>query len=133
MGIKTELPTKAGPYYWRESDGDEWTRVFEVRLSESMGLCVNAGFYYETVQQRGGQWIPIPTAEELVKLQEKAKAYDDGTEAWGVYNPAGQFVLTGDKSNCEQQVDYMNDTDIFTVHQKYTCRKVRVCKEAEKD
>ena len=63
-----QLPTKPGPYYWRKSDGDEWARVFDVQLSNSMGLCVDAGFYYESVEQRGGQWLPIPTAEELVEL-----------------------------------------------------------------
>jgi len=65
-----QLPTKPGPYYWRESDGHEWDRVFDVKLSDSMGLCVDAGFYYESVGQRGGQWFPIPTAEELVELQQ---------------------------------------------------------------
>ena len=65
-----QLPTKPGPYYWRKSDGDEWDRVFDVQLSNSIGLCVDAGFYYEPVQQRGGQWLPIPTAEELVELQQ---------------------------------------------------------------
>ena len=63
-----QLPTKPGPYYWRKSDGDKWARVFDVQLSNSMGLCVDAGFYYESVEQRGGQWLPIPTAEELVEL-----------------------------------------------------------------
>ena len=63
-----QLPTKPGPYYWREKDGDEWARIFEVRISDSMGLCINAGFYYESVEQRGGQWLPLPTAEELVEL-----------------------------------------------------------------
>ena len=63
-----QLPTKPGPYYWRESDGHEWDRVFEVQFSHSMGLCVSAGFYYESVQQRGGQWLPIPTPEEVLEL-----------------------------------------------------------------
>jgi len=66
--VDSQLPTKPGPYYWREKDGDEWARVFDVQLSNSIGLCVDAGFYYESVQQRGGQWLPIPTAEELVEL-----------------------------------------------------------------
>jgi len=64
----SDLPTKPGNYYWRKSDRDKWARVFEVRFSHSMGLCVDAGFYYETVQQRGGQWIPIPTPEEVLEL-----------------------------------------------------------------
>jgi hypothetical protein len=63
-----QLPTKPGPYYWRESDGDKWARVFNVRLSNSIGLCVDEGFYHESVEHRGGQWLPIPTAEELLEL-----------------------------------------------------------------
>jgi len=127
-----QLPTKPGPYYWRESDRHKWDRVFEVQLSHSMGLCVSAGFCYESVQQRGGQWLPIPTAEELVELQDCKKMVDEGQEAWGVYCPSGQLVLTGDKSDCEQQVDYMNDTDIFATHQKYTCEPVTIVRKAKR-
>jgi len=66
--VKTELPTKPGPYYWRESDGDEWElgNVFKN---------YDKSFYFEAfnivgkpVVDMGGQWLPIPTAEELVEL-----------------------------------------------------------------
>jgi len=127
-----QLPTKPGPYYWRKSDEDEWARVFNVRLSNSIGLCVDEGFYHESVEHRGGQWLPIPAAEELVELQDCKKMVDEGQEAWGVYCPSGQLVLTGDKSDCEQQVDYMNDTDIFATHQKYTCEPVTIVRKAKR-
>ena len=81
-----QLPTKPGPYYWRKSARDEWARVFNVRLSNSIGLCVDAGFYHESVQQRGGQWLPIPTAEELLELQAKAKMVDEGQDAMTIRN-----------------------------------------------
>jgi hypothetical protein len=62
------LPTKPGPYYWREKDGDKWKlgNVFEN---------YDKRFYFELfnivgkpVVDMGGQWLPIPTAEELVEM-----------------------------------------------------------------
>jgi len=66
----SDLLTKPGPYYWRESDGDKWKlgNVFEH---------YDTRFYFETFNIAGkpvvdmqGQWLPIPTAEELVELQQ---------------------------------------------------------------
>jgi len=63
-----QLPTKPGRYYWRESDEYEWEigNVFEN---------YDKRFFFETfyipgkpVVDMGGQWLPIPTAEELVEL-----------------------------------------------------------------
>jgi len=63
-----QLPTNPGPYYWRENDGDEWEmgNVFEN---------YDKRFYFEVfnivgkpVVDMGGQWLPIPTADELVEL-----------------------------------------------------------------
>ena len=124
-----QLPTKPGPYYWRESDGDEWeihTVFIDDELNNTlMALCPIDDTWYAT-KNWGGQWLPIPPADELVKLQAKAKMVDEGHESWGVYHPSGQLVLTGDKSDREQQVDYMNDTDIFAAHQKHTCEPVTI-------
>jgi hypothetical protein len=62
------LPTKPGPYYWREKDGDKWKlgNVFEN---------YDKRFYFELFNIAGkpvidlqGQWLPIPTAEELVEM-----------------------------------------------------------------
>jgi hypothetical protein len=40
-----------------------------------------------------GQWLPIPTAEELVELQAKAKAYDEGcVDAYVVTSVSGRSV-----------------------------------------
>lgn len=119
-----KLPTKPGPYYWRESDGDVW-ELWHV-LDNGSELTAHQGFNVAFLPDLGGQWLPIPPADELVKLQAKAKMVDEGHESWGVYHPSGQLVLTGDKSDCEQQVDYMNDTDIFAAHQKHTCEPVTI-------
>ena len=115
----SDFPTKPGNYYWRNSDRDEWARVFNVRLSNSIGLCVDAGFYHESVEQRGGQWLPIPTAEELVELQAKAKAYDEG-----------EYLLSC--IGADLNISLVNISESNYMQQKgYTCRKVRVCKEVE--
>lgn len=74
--MNNNLPTTPGPYWWREKDGDEWDRVLNVQLSDSMGLCVDLGFYYETVKERGGQWAKAHSPEELATLRAKADAYD---------------------------------------------------------
>jgi hypothetical protein len=76
-----QLPTKPGPYYWRESDGDEWeihTVFIDDELNHTlMALCPMDDTWYAT-ENWGGQWLPIPTAEELVELQAKAKMVDEG-------------------------------------------------------
>jgi len=134
-----QLPTKPGPYYWRESDRHKWDRVFEVQLSHSMGLCVSAGFYYESVQQRGGQWLPIPTAEELVKLQAKAKSYDKGREQWQIWDPCHSKLEMVGRTQDEaiiafrKSITYSNPPEPWCQYLAagYTCRKVRVCKEVD--
>jgi hypothetical protein len=74
--MSTELPTKPGPYYWREKDGDEWeihTVFIDDELNHTlMALCPIDDTWYAT-ENWGGQWLPIPTAEVLVELQAKAK------------------------------------------------------------
>jgi len=64
--MKTELPTKPGPYYWREKDGDEW-ELWHV-LDNGSELTAHRGFNVAFLPDLGGQWLPIPTAEELVEL-----------------------------------------------------------------
>jgi hypothetical protein len=67
----SDLPTKPGPYYWREKDGDEWeihTVFIDDELNHTlMALCPIDDTWYAT-ENWGGQWLPIPTAEELVEL-----------------------------------------------------------------
>jgi hypothetical protein len=70
--MKTELPTKPGPYYWREKDGDEWeihTVFVDYELNNTlMAFCQMDETWY-AVENWGGQWLPIPPAEELVELR----------------------------------------------------------------
>jgi hypothetical protein len=76
----SDLPTKPGPYYWRESDGDEWeihTVFIDDELNHTlMALCPIDETWYAT-ENWGGQWLPIPAAEELVELQAAKKMVDD--------------------------------------------------------
>jgi hypothetical protein len=126
-----QLPTKPGPYCWRESDGHEWELVTLCGYCVGIGRlwCPTKRAFHDDMQ---GQWLPVPTAEELVELQAKAKAYDEGQEAWAVKCPAGQFAYTGTQDECSRKCVDLNAADMFLDGQEYTCRKVRVCKEVER-
>jgi len=66
-----------------------------------------------------GQWLTIPTAEELVELQAKAKAYDEG-----------EYLLSC--IGADLNICLVNISESSYMQQKgYTCSKVRVCKEVE--
>ena len=78
--MSTKLPTKPGPYYWREKDGDEWeihTVFIDDELNNTlMASCPIDDTWYAT-ENWGGQWLPIPTADELVELQAAKKMMTD--------------------------------------------------------
>ena len=137
--MSTELPTKPGAYYWREKDGDKWKlgNVFEN---------YDKRFYFELfnivgkpVVDMGGQWLPIPTAEELVKLQAKAKSYDKGREQWQIWDPCHSKLEMVGRTQDEaiiafrKSITYSNPPEPWSqfLAAGYTCRKVRVCKEVE--
>lgn len=111
-----QLPTKPGPYYWRESDGDAW-ELWHV-LDNGSELTAHRGFNVAFLPDLGGQWLPIPTAEELVELQSKAKAYDEGQHEWGLFDTEGKFAIT-----CPNEQKHLANG--------WTCSKVRVCKEVD--
>jgi hypothetical protein len=131
--MSTELPTKPGPYYWRESEGDEW-EMWHV-LDNGSELTAHRGFNVAFLPDLGGQWLPIPTADELVELPAKAKAYDEGETAACIFCPDGKFVLA--RINAMLAWD---DLEVIKMDikrdlrkQGYTCHKVRVCKEVENE
>ena len=74
--MKTDQPTKPGAHYWRESDGGEW-RVADV-FGCSANYFASIGLRTRRKKDFGGQWLRIPDVDELVELQRKAKAYDEG-------------------------------------------------------
>ena len=130
-----QLPTKVGPYYWRESDGDKWeihTVFIDYEMNNTlMAFCQMDETWY-AVENWGGQWLPIPSADELVELQAKAKAYDDGKKLWVSFD-------------VETEEPYAIDRDpAITIHDTWKLlgrhpqgnmpggfvnSKVRVCKE----
>ena len=116
--MSTELPTKPGPYYWRESDGDEWEIAQVNRFMDVYFIGCDMPY---GLKETGGQWLPIPTAEELVELKATKKMVDEGQEAWAIYDTDGLFVVT----------DSVEPNTSFGIELKdgYTCRKVRVCME----
>ena len=66
--MSNELPTKPGPYYWREKDGDEWKLGNVFRNYDKRFYFETFNIAGKTVVDMGGQWLPIPPAEELVEL-----------------------------------------------------------------
>ena len=120
-----QLPTKPGPYYWREKDGDKWsikevyvnykTKNLEAAHISSLD---GRGLSMQSPEYIGGQWLPIPTAEELVELPAKAKAYDEGQHEWGLFDTEGKFAVT-----CPNEQKHLANG--------WTCCKVRVCREVE--
>lgn len=138
----SDLPDKSGNYYWRESDGDEW-RIIQVELSmlnnepEVNGMCCESPLSgeYVHVSEIDGEWLPIPPADELVELQAKAKAYDEGTVAWfvvDVENVTAIAMSTESRGKATEQA--WLGLGMKAQHGcpgGYTCRKVRVCKEVQ--
>jgi len=135
--MSTELPTKPGPYYWREQEGDEW-ELWQV-LDNGSELTAHRGFNVAFLPDLGGQWLPIPPAEELVELQAKAKAYDKGSEQWQIWDPCHSKLEMVGRTDDEaitafrKSIPSNNPPEPWSQYLAagYTCRKVRVCKEVE--
>jgi hypothetical protein len=141
-----QLPTKPGPYYWRESDGDEFQLVtVELHIYNRNPDVVHLSCYSGKemrmlpIKDLQGQWLPIPTAEELVKLQAKAKAYDKGREQWQIWDPChSKLEMVGRTENeaitaFRKSIPSSNPPEPWSQYLAagYTCRKVRVCKEVD--
>ena len=141
-----QLPTKVGPYYWRESDGDDWQLVcIEIHIYNRNPDVVHLSLYsgeemrMVPVKDMGGQWLPIPPAEELVELQSQAKAYDEGREQWQIWDPChSKLEMVGRTENeaitaFRKSIPSNNPPEPWSqfLAAGYTCRKVRVCKEVE--
>lgn len=126
--MSQELPTKLGPYYWRESDGDEWeihTVFIDDELNNTlMALCPIDDTWYAT-ENRGGQWLPIPTADELVELKAKAKMVDEGIDAWAVFTRTTHEMIVSwqDKGESQEMCDNMNR---MSSKHRYTCEPVTI-------
>lgn len=73
-----QLPTKPGPYWFREKDGDEWAKIFEIRQWKG-GMYACQIWPTNEVLEEGlmhhfvGQWSPIPMP-------------DEGFEAWMLFH-----------------------------------------------
>ena len=122
----SDLPTKPGPYYWRKSDEDEFQLVcIEIHIYNRNPDVVHLSLYsgeemrMVPVKDMGGQWLPIPTAEELLELQAKAKAkaYDEGTQQIAVYS---EVMWSDNYLNMREKADLPFGSPKV---------RVRVCKE----
>jgi hypothetical protein len=134
-----DLPTKPGPYYWREKDGDEWeihTVYIDDELNHTlMALCPIDDTWYAT-ENWGGQWLPIPAAEELVELQAAKKMVDEGHEMYCVTNGIDAVSYLG---KCEShawlgaELVHDRDPDSLTIDDGYTCEPVTIVRKAKND
>lgn len=119
----TNLPTTPGPYYWRESDGDEWEQIREVYPHADLELAVMDEGDECTPQQIGGQWLPIPPAEELVELQAIKKMVDEGQEMFGNFYPNGKICSVSESKSA------MEARGLFVGH---TCEPVTIIRKAKR-
>jgi len=125
--LMNELPTKPGPYYWRETDGDKW-ELWHV-LDNGSELTAHRGFNVAFLPDLGGQWLPIPTADELVELQAKAKMVDYGQEAEMVFDHHNRVRHLG------SIIDYAKLLGFTVTHLRmngYTCEPATIVRKAKR-
>jgi len=143
----SDLPDKSGNYYWRESDGDEWTEFYEVKkhgselwASQMLPADSTDEPAFGLVDDLGGQWLPIPTAEELVELQAKAKAYDEGREQWQIWDPChSKIEMVGRTENeaikaFRKSIPSSNPPEPWSQYLAagYTCEPVTIIRKAKR-
>jgi hypothetical protein len=137
----SDLPTKPGPYYWRESDGSEW-EICIVETNDDGELCAlldDEVFWVPVKEKANLQWLPIPTAEELVELQSAKKMVDESREQWQIWNPCHSKLEMVGRTEDEaitafrKSIPSSNPPEPWSqfLAAGYTCRKVRVCMEVE--
>lgn len=132
--MSTELPTKPGNYYWREKDGDEWELLeimFGLKPYDNALVARRYGCSYSwgLVEKLQGQWLPIPTAEELVELQATKKMVDEGQEAFMVFDKFGRVRHLGDVRDYAKLV---GRTWQELAYEGYTCELATIIKEEKR-
>ena len=143
----SDLPTKPGPYYWREKDEDEFQLVcIEIHIYNRNPDVVHLSLYsgeemrMVPVKDMGGQWLPIPTAEELVELQAKAEAYDKGSEQWQIWDPChSKIEMVGRTENeaitlFRKSIPSSNPPEPWSQYLAagYTCEPVMIIRKAKR-
>lgn len=53
----SDLPTKPGHYYWRESEGGEWEIA---QINRCMDVYFVGCDMHYGLKETGGEWLPIP-------------------------------------------------------------------------
>ena len=119
-------------YSWPASDLHWSNRFSDWVCGECWcGNCHDDDYEPDEMGERLSDYLQDIKEKELATLRAKAKAYDEGQEAWAVKCPAGQFAYTGTQDECSRKCADLNEADMFLGGQEYTCRKVRVCKEVD--
>lgn len=114
-----KLPTKPGPYWWREKDGDEWELGWvscpwgRDLVWETIKLATQQD--YQIVSDMGGQWKRIHNP-------------DEGQESTGVVDPSGIVVMAAkSEEKCICECSYLNDNDhTLSEDQFYTNKPVTI-------
>lgn len=137
----SDLPTKPGHYYWRRKDGDGW-RIIQVYLvmlndePEVNGMCCESPLSgeYVHVSEIDGEWLQIPTAEELVELQAAKKMVDEKHDGWAIFQ-RGEFCLSVPTQDyvirlIEKITGYPWVT--LSSEANYTCEPVTIVRKAKR-
>jgi len=129
----SDLPTKPGAYYWRESDGDKWEHIIVIdpgngHLYGHDGVVATSLHDWEQDYGAVGEWLPIPTAEELVELQATKKMADEGIDAWAVFTQITHEMVVSweDKGESQEMCDNMNR---MSSNHRYTCEPVTIVRK----
>ena len=124
----SDLPTKPGPYYWRESDGGEWEIA---QINRCMDVYFVGCDMHYGLKKTGGEWLPIPTAEELVELQSAKKMVDEGVEAWAVFTQTTHRMVVSWQAKGESQ-EMCDDMNRMSFKHRYTCEPVTIIRKAKR-
>lgn len=143
-----ELPTNPSHYYWRENENSEWM-IVEACLGSNKSdgtleaFCFKDDCWYD-LEHWGGQWLSIPSAEELLELQEIKKRVDEGAKVYRVFNVRGGATYSYGRTKREAWDNYFisqhgmlqhkNRQLSLDVHQEqgYTCEPVTVIRKGER-
>jgi hypothetical protein len=126
-----QLPTKPGPYYWRVSDGGEWEIA---QINRCMDVYfVGCDMHYK-LKETGGEWLPIPTAEELVELKAAKKMVDEKHDGWAIFQ-RGEFCLSVPTQNYViRLIEKITGCPWMTLSSEanYTCEPVTIVRKAKR-
>lgn len=132
--MKTKLPTKPGPYWWRAKEGDKW-RLIDVYMHSACKMlfgCFMGDYMGRSLADLVGQWSPCPNPDEVkifYEIQITKLQYGSKVLLRANSKPqAIQDIIRHVYGSCKGE--WMKDWERLQA-KGYTCQKVRVFKEVE--